>query len=189
MPYPAQIDRDTLIETARQLVEQHGIEQVSLRLVAETLGIKAPSLYHHVSSKNDLLRAVNEVTQKRLFAMLYTAMHDGDGATARLLAVCHAYRAFAHQNPVTYTLVYTPQLDLHPPAAEQEKAVLPLQALMAELAGEANSLTALRGLLALLHGWVTLELAGQFRRGGDLDVAFAEAIRAYVAGITLVLSP
>jgi AcrR family transcriptional regulator len=183
MPYPAQIDRETLIETARQLIEQHGIEQVSLRLVAETLGIKAPSLYNHVGSKNDLLRAVNDVTLRHLFTALYAAMQTEGDAYARFLQMCHAYRAFAHANPVTYALAYTPQLELHPPADEQEKAVLPLQAFMAEISGEEKSLTALRGLLALLHGWVTLELTGQFRRGGDLNAAFAGAIQAYVAGI------
>lgn len=182
MPYPAQIDRQTLIETARALVEEHGIEAVSLRLVAEKMGVKAPSLYNHVRSKNDLLRAVNEVTLQRLFAVLYAAMQTEHHATNQMLAVGHAYRRFAHENPVTYSLAYTPQIDLLPPAEEQEQAVLPLQALMAKISGEAQSLPALRGALALLHGWVTLELAGQFRRGGDLDAAFAEAIAAYLAG-------
>jgi hypothetical protein len=53
---------------------------------------------------------------------------------------------------------------------------------MAEITGEAESLPALRGLLALMHGFVMLELAQQFRRGGDLDAAYDKAVRAYLNG-------
>ena len=34
----------------------------------------------------------------------------------------------------------------------------------------------------MLHGFVMLELNKQFRREGDLDEAFEQAIEAYVAG-------
>jgi hypothetical protein len=53
---------------------------------------------------------------------------------------------------------------------------------MAEIAGEAYSLTALRGLLALIHGFVVLEINQQLRRGGNLDAAYQESLAAYLAG-------
>ncbi len=45
-----------------------------------------------------------------------------------------------------------------------------------------RSLTALRSLLALAQGFVTLELGGQLRRGGDLDAAYAESVRVLLDG-------
>jgi hypothetical protein len=33
-----------------------------------------------------------------------------------------------------------------------------------------------------MHGFVTLELNAQFRRGGDLAVAYSQAIEAYLNG-------
>jgi hypothetical protein len=44
-------------------------------------------------------------------------------------------------------------------------------------------LAALRGLWALAHGFVALELTGKFQRGGDLSVDFDHSIRAYVRGL------
>ena len=57
-----------------------------------------------------------------------------------------------------------------------------VQEIIAQISGEENSLTALRGLLALIHGFVSLEINGQLRRGGDLSVTFDETLRAYLRG-------
>jgi hypothetical protein len=59
---------------------------------------------------------------------------------------------------------------------------LPLQALMSAVSGPEDSLAALRGAMALVHGFVLLELHGQLRRGGDLAVDFDTVVRAYLRG-------
>ena len=53
---------------------------------------------------------------------------------------------------------------------------------MAQITGEAQSLAALRGALALVHGFVMLELKGQLEREGDVGAAFAAAVQAYLQG-------
>ena len=65
-PYPAQTDRESIVETARMLIERDGMDALSLALLASELGIKPPSLYRHVSSKAALLQAVIEQTYRRL---------------------------------------------------------------------------------------------------------------------------
>jgi len=57
-----------------------------------------------------------------------------------------------------------------------------IQAIIKEITGEGNSLTALRGLLALVHGFVMLEINGQLRRCGDLQQTLQDAVRAYLRG-------
>jgi len=64
--------------------------------------------------------------------------------------------------------------------------ILIYQQLIAEITGEATSLTALRGFVALLHGFVMMEIAGQFRRRGDLDDAFFQSVVAYLRGLDSV---
>jgi AcrR family transcriptional regulator len=182
MPYPAQTDREIIVQTARELIEKEGIEQLSLAQLAATVGIKAPSLYRHIQNKAALIQAVNFLTFQQLFAAYEQALEAAAAEPkARLLALFRAHRAFAQANPVTYMLAFT---TTEPREDENllEQMVLPVQALMAALSGEARSLAALRGALALLHGFVMLELNKQFRRGGDLDEAFEQAIKAYVAG-------
>ncbi len=184
MPYPAQIDRQQLIETAFQILEREGVEGVSLSKVAQELNVKSPSLYRYVRNKAELLRAVNEHFLELLFTALSNAQQTAPaGPVAAMLSVAQAMRDFAHAHPQAYAWSMTNTNEAYRPDENQlVQQVLPLQAIMAEISGEKNSLTALRGLLALIHGFVMLELGAQLRRGGDLNVAFVQSIAAYLAG-------
>jgi Tetracyclin repressor-like, C-terminal domain len=44
-------------------------------------------------------------------------------------------------------------------------------------------MSAARLLMAFLHGFVSMELAGAFRLGGSVDDAFAFALDAILAGL------
>ncbi len=183
MPYPSQITRERIIEVAREMIEAEGVDQLSLNRLSAALGVKTPSLYRYVKNRTALLRAVNEETVRGLFAALDPAAQTSGSTTERLMAVALAYRQYAQANPATYGLVFTNTIaELRPQNSEQEEGIMPLQYLMAELSGEATSLPALRGLWALAHGFAMLELAGQFRRGGDVDEAFIQSIAAYLQG-------
>lgn len=50
-----QISREQLLARARGLIEERGLEQFSLRSLAEDLGITSPSLQWHVGSREQLL--------------------------------------------------------------------------------------------------------------------------------------
>lgn len=183
MPYPSQINAERVIETARALLEELGIEQLSLHRLAEALGVKAPSLYRYFAGKTELLRAINALTARNMLAAMHEAGDVEADSQQKLIAMLRAYRRFALANPVAYDLLYSntlPDSRLDPVDAEQ--LALPLQARMAEAIGEAQSLEALRGAWALLHGFVMLELAGQFQRSGDVNQAFEAAVQAYLAG-------
>jgi AcrR family transcriptional regulator len=184
MPYPAQTDRETIIQTARILIEQEGVEQLSLARLAAALGLKAPSLYRHVASKTALLQAVNTLTFQKLFEYYQTALAAGSsGPKVQLATILRAHRAFAWANPKTYILAFTTSIpEQRADETMLEQLALPIQALMAQLSGPEQSLAALRGALALVHGFVMLELNDQFKRGGNLDEAFEAAIRAYLMG-------
>ncbi len=57
---------------------------------------------------------------------------------------------------------------------------VPLQATLTTLVGPEEG--ALRGLWALLHGFVTLELAGYFQQGEAISVSWEAALNTYFAG-------
>lgn len=184
MPYPSQTDLDAIVTTACQMIEQDGIDALSLARLAEVLGIKAPSLYRHVSGKPELLRRVVERTLAGLFAAFDEALSSaGDEPVARLQALFRAYRRYAHAHPETYVLAFTTTIPEQRADPDQLVGwVLPVQSLMAQITGQEQSLPALRGALALVHGFVMLELKGQLQRGGDLNAAFEDSITAYLRG-------
>lgn len=182
-PYPAQIDYTRLIETARQMIESDGLEALSLSKLANAFGVKAPSLYKHVASKNALLKAVNLLTIQELINTLSQQATLATQPIEKLVNVALAYRIYAHNHPMAYALAFSTTLSESRPDEDLLVAmVLPLQAMMAEIAGEANALTALRGIFALIHGYVLLEINQQLRRGGDLAATYEQVVRAYLHG-------
>lgn len=184
MPYPSQVDRETIVTQAWQLIEAEGAENLSLSKLAETLGIKAPSLYRHVGSKAGLLQAVNLHTNQQLVAALNEAAVQPTATPQEQTAtILHAYRGFALAHPHTYVLAFTNTDEaLRPDADVLEQLALPLQQVISAVSGPEQSLAALRGAMALVHGFVMLELHGQLRRGGDLGADFETAVHAYLNG-------
>lgn len=184
MPYPSKIDLDAIVDTARHMIETGGVDNLSLNVLAAELGVKTPSLYRYVPNKTALLRAINEATQRDLINAISVPLQQPGDAITRSQAIAAAYWDYAFANPLLYGLLYTNTIaELRPDETESEQAVLPFQAVIAEISGEAQSLTALRGFVALMHGFVMLVLAGQLRRGGDLQAAYRESITAYLVGL------
>jgi AcrR family transcriptional regulator len=183
MPYPSQINHDSIIETARELIEAKGIDAVTLRMVADTLGVKAPSLYRYVKNKNAMLLAVNEVTHRELINALMQVADSPASLTERLVTMAIAYRQYVHAHPVCYELAMGSNPEIRPPQEMLVQLVLPLQAVFSQFTNENDSLVALRGAFALLHGWVSLEISQQLQRGGDLNAHFEQSFRAYLNGL------
>lgn len=190
-PYPAQITREVIIEQGWRMLAEHGAEGLTLAKLGEALGVKAASLYHHVANKSELLKGIHRLTIDRLFtAVLAAATPHAAAPHPALHAGAAAIRTFAHAHPIPYMLAFAqiaPAERTDPDAREAH--ALPLQALVAQISGEARSLAALRGLWALVHGFVILELNAQFERGGDLDATFAEVVRSYLHGIAATAEP
>ena len=85
-----------------------------------------------------------------------------------------AFRAFAHAHPATYRLLFAPLPEAWRPTADlNRRATEPILRTAAALAGPVEALEAGRTLTAWAHGFVSMELAGGFRLGGDLERAYA----------------
>lgn len=59
---PARIDRRQIAEAALSI----GLEHVTMKAVAERLGVSVPGLYHHVRNKSELLRLAAQHTMRTL---------------------------------------------------------------------------------------------------------------------------
>ena len=54
------LTRDRVIEAALRVMDEEGLEAVSMRRVAREVGVEAMSLYHHIEDKEDLLDGICE---------------------------------------------------------------------------------------------------------------------------------
>jgi TetR/AcrR family transcriptional regulator, tetracycline repressor protein len=59
------LDRETVLDTALRLIDEVGLDGLSLRRLAKELGVQAPALYWHFASKKDLLDHLAAATNER----------------------------------------------------------------------------------------------------------------------------
>ncbi len=60
------LSRERILQTAIQLADQHGIEALSMRKLAQQLGVKAMSLYNHVANKDDLIDGMVDIVANEI---------------------------------------------------------------------------------------------------------------------------
>lgn len=173
MPRTARVTEDRLVDQAIAIIEEDGLEELTVGALAAALGVKAPSLYNHVSGIDEVRDQVRTAAVTRLGEALTDAALGRSGSDA-LLALCHAYRAFALANPDLYELTVgsapgrDDQLDRH--------AWHALRPLYAVLAGhgldDAETVHTARIVRSALHGFVSFEIAGGFGLPERVDESF-----------------
>jgi AcrR family transcriptional regulator len=149
--------------------------------------VRPPSLYKRVRGRADLVRLILEDVADELTAALDAAASDGDPVTD-LRAMAAAYRGFAHSNPVAYTLMYTPQAVAGATARSVRSSATFLR-VVTELAGPEHALPAGRTIVAWAHGFITMELAGAFRLGGDVEQAWNFGLDRLVTAVRASAAP
>jgi AcrR family transcriptional regulator len=181
MPAPAQTSTAAIVAAGRHLLESRGADALTMREVADAVGVRAPSLYKHVRGRSDLFRLILDDVTDELTAALDAAAASGE-PVADLRAMAAAYRRFAHTNPVVYTLTNAPQAA--PGAtARSVRASATLLRVVTELAGPQQALPAARTIVAWANGFITMELAGAFRLGGDVEQAWSFGLDRILAAV------
>ncbi|MEN9223110.1 MAG: TetR/AcrR family transcriptional regulator C-terminal domain-containing protein, partial [Thermostichus sp. BF3_bins_97] len=55
---PDPLSRERILQAALDLADAEGLEALSMRRLAQVLGVKAMSLYNHIANKDDLIDAM-----------------------------------------------------------------------------------------------------------------------------------
>jgi AcrR family transcriptional regulator len=148
--------------------------------VAAQVGVRAPSLYKRFPSRGALIAAIATATLDELEQLLAPLRHDPDPA-AGLRAAALAYRAFAWANPRGFELLYMNlPLDWRPPVEDTARATGPVLTLAERLVGREQALEAARLVTAFTNGFISMELVGAFRLGGDLDGSYRYGVDTLV---------
>jgi AcrR family transcriptional regulator len=154
-----------IVAAARELLEAEGPEALSMRRVAERVGIRAPSIYKHLPDKEALEAALIGAGFEE-WAEVFV------GETPE--EVGRAYRAYAKRHPHLYRLMTEKPLARERlEAGVEERAARPI---VEAVGGDADLA---RALWAFAHGMTILELNGRFPPGADLDAAWTTGMRAF----------
>ncbi|MFA9444529.1 TetR/AcrR family transcriptional regulator [Egicoccus sp. AB-alg6-2] len=102
------LSRDRVLRTAAALADEHGLATVTMRNLAQSLGVEAMSLYHHVPGKEALLDGLVEVVVDEINAAVPPVDDTGaDGWHAALRARVLAAREVLLRHPWAPQLIAT----------------------------------------------------------------------------------
>ena len=96
MPRPRTplLSRERIRDVALELIDEHGLSALSMRRLADALGVQAASLYTHYATKDDVLDAV----ANKLIADVDTSGFE-QGWRQGLLTWAHSYHAALTAHP------------------------------------------------------------------------------------------
>ena len=105
-----------IVASAREVLEDAGPSGLSMRALADRLGIRAPSIYKHLADKQALENAVISAGFEEFAAALEAAQAEDDPVGA----FAAAYRRYATEHPHLYRLMteHPLQRDALVPGAE-----------------------------------------------------------------------
>ena len=184
--------RSDLLESAAGLLEERGMEAVTLRAVGERAGVSRQAPYKHFSDKGELL----SVLAARYFEGLAEAMISAaDGTSgnplARLEAMLEAYARVALGSPARYRLMFGPEVR-NRPYPEVHEAARGLYGRLVGVVAECQEAGKLPGgdpvdlaalVYATVHGAVDLALAGHAEEKGlDDPLALVRLLLASLGG-------
>lgn len=101
---PGRLARPGIVSAAIALADEHGIDALSMRRLATTLGVDPMSIYHHVSDKSELLDAMADAVVAEIDAPV---PEPGTAWADELRALAHAARAAVTRHPWSAALLST----------------------------------------------------------------------------------
>jgi len=183
----AGLDPAAVVGGAARLADEVGLANVTMGLLAERLGVRAPSLYKHVSSQADLNRRIAALALTEMGDALRDALQGRSGRDA-LAAAARTIRAYVVEHQGRYAATIRLNAD-SPDDPVVVAGARVLDSLSAVLAGyqldPADTVHALRLLRSLFHGFAVLEAVGGFEMDTDVDESFEWLIGFVDRGLTV----
>ncbi|MGX7676038.1 TetR/AcrR family transcriptional regulator [Plantactinospora sp. DSM 117369] len=177
------LSTSAVVGAAIEVIDEQGVDALTLAAVAARTGVAPPSLYKHVAGLAELrtlvgIRVITEMTDRSVTAVLG---RSGDEAVAVLL---RTYRDYVREYPARYAAL--PPDPLHDPAMV-EAGTRMLQVFLATLREygltDSAAIHATRCGRAIAHGFASLEASGGFGLSEDLDETYEQLIAMYVASL------
>ncbi len=179
-----QHSRDDVLRVAEDLFTAQGPHGLSVRRIAESLGVSRQIVYSRFRGKPDLVRALHAEGFHRLSEQ-QAAVQAEPGSTAHVLALGHAYRNAALASPALFDLMFgRPVADFEPDESARSVAMGTFTPVVAAAGSwlaahgehrgaarddshgreaadaDAEALRLAREVWAVTHGVVSLETAG-----------------------------
>jgi AcrR family transcriptional regulator len=153
--------RRQILEAALATADEQGLAGVTMRAVAQRVGVSAMALYPHVASKEALLDGMVDVLLAELLPLLDSLPADADWWT-RIVTLARGFRKLAADHPSAFSLLLSrPSVT---PEALRATDVL-YQAILDAGVPDADVPRVERLISTFVIGFAASEVNGRFSRG------------------------
>ena len=178
------ITKADVIHTAADIADKNGLSNVSLKVVAENLNIRTPSLYNHIDSLESLLREIAHNGMKTMNERMMQAAIGKIGDDA-VKSVGITYLDYMIEHPGIYETI---QWATWHGTEETGKIFDNYLSLLKTLALSCNfnptNIDEILNLLTgVLHGYTTLQLRYALSRPDEVRTALSTALDTVLTGL------
>lgn len=157
------LSKEKIIQEAKSLIEEKGMDQFSMHTIASRLNVKTASLYTHIANMNEVVtQASLEILQE--YHDQEMAAIEGLEKKAALVALAYAERQYAKEHSAYYQLIMNLQLSDNQELKEAAAIIIePVMKIMNQYhLSEEQKIHVQRMFRACVFGFVSQEKHGYF---------------------------
>nr|WP_106781203.1 TetR-like C-terminal domain-containing protein [Lysinibacillus timonensis] len=179
------LDIETIIMTAIEIADNHGVEAVTLASVARNLSVKPPSLFNHINGLSDLKRELSLYGLTLLFEKINDRVR-GKQKNEAIFAMSTAYIEFTREHPGLYELtIKAPENNDKELEGAGNKIIQLLMGILSDYHLDQETIIhAIRGWRSILHGFASLEQKGAFGMPVDTEKSINYIIEGFISTIS-----
>ena len=178
--------REHIIDVSRAIIEDEGLEHLTIRRIAETINRTQPAVYQHFTGKDEILTAI---VLEGFVALVERLERAAKGEKPSLVAIADAYVRFGLERPRLYELMF-----VAPPVIAFAVADTPTPAraafqifatAVAESGVRPTEVASVTEVVwAALHGLVMLSITKRLRPGRALHRTRLEQLTTAILALT-----
>lgn len=181
----AGIDKKMIIESAADMADEKGIRNVNLKVLAEKLGIKSPSLYKHFAGGLDELNKELMLYGWHSLESEITTAAIGRAKEDAIMAICYAYRNFVSKHKGLFEAMQWYNMYQSEEHLQATQRIIDILFRVLEAYGltEEQKVHCVRMLRGFLQGFCSIESHGGYGNPIPPNDTFDFALKTILNGI------
>lgn len=178
------LDKNAVIERAAALANEKGLENVTIKELADSLEIRSPSLYNHISGLEELRKEIMLYGWKQAEKRILQAATGTEGYDA-IRAMCREFYVYASENKGIFSAMLWYNKYADEASSEATSGLFSrLYGIMEDM-GISRERTEhlIRTLRGFLEGFALLVNNGAFGHPADIDESFEVSLDVLIEGI------
>ncbi|WP_432650419.1 TetR/AcrR family transcriptional regulator [Huintestinicola sp.] len=178
------LDKNAVIERAAALANEKGLDNVTLKELADSLEIRSPSLYNHISGLEELKREIMLYGWKQAQEKILRAA-EGKNDFEAIRAMCRAFYGYASENKGIFSAMlwynkYADEGSMEATSGLFSRVYKVMEEMGISRERAEHLIRTLRGFL---EGFALLVNNGAFGHPADIDESFEVSLDVLIEGI------